>query len=130
MRFSTRSSYGLRALVNLARNYKKRAPISLASIAREERISQAYLERLMARLKKGKLVKSTKGASGGYRLARSPRWINMKEVIEVLEGSISPFYCVGSKNICHRICTTKKVWQKLQRAISKTLSSISLNDLL
>ena len=129
MRFSTRAEYGLRALICLAKNEKKK-PLSLAQIAQKEKISLAYLERLIAQLKKAKIVLSTKGMKGGYQLARNPEKINLKEIFVALEGSLAPYKCVErGKFLCNqKNCATKIVWQKIQAEILKILNSLTLKD--
>ena len=132
MKFSTRSSYGLRAMAKLARYYGQ-GPYSLHKLAREERISLTYLERLMAKLKKADLVASTKGLKGGYELTRSPKDIKVGEIFEVLEGSLAPFFCMTEKGklICKsKGCVGKKVWQRLMIDITKSLNSFTLFDLI
>ncbi|MFA6410946.1 MAG: Rrf2 family transcriptional regulator [Candidatus Buchananbacteria bacterium] len=132
MKFSTRSSYGLRAIIYLAKNYQKE-PMSLAKIAREEKISLAYLERLFSRLKSAGLVISSKGTAGGYQLAKSPSEITIFSVIEALEGKISVFHCLNSQGevFCgQKGCPSVKVYQKVQNAISKSLQSMTLKDLI
>ncbi len=132
MMFSTKSEYGLRALVNLAKN-QGQEPYSLAKIAKQEKISLAYLERLFARLKKAKLVVSAQGVNGGYKLAKPVSKISVKDIFTALEGSLAPYICAGLGGLCGQKscdCQTKIVWQKLDQGISKTLSSIKLSDLI
>lgn len=131
MKFSTRSSYGLRAIINLARNYGK-GTLSLAEIAKREKISQAYLERLAASLKMAKIIKSTRGVKGGYELTRSPSKISVAEVVAALEGSLAPFTCVDGniKLMCDsECCSVRKVWVELKKSMEKTLGSMILKDL-
>src|SRR4030042_4510782 len=109
MIFSTKSEYGLRALVSLAKNQDK-APYSLAKIAKEEKISLAYLERLFARLKKAKIVQSAKGVNGGYKLSRPASKISVKDIFTALEGSLAPYICAGIGGLCGKKsceCQTK-----------------------
>jgi len=132
MKFSTRSSYGLRAISHLARNYQKE-PISLAKIAQAEKISQAYLERLFARLKKANLVTSSKGMAGGYQLTKKPSQIAVLDVLGALEGNISVFRCLNNsgKIVCSlKACPSAKVYQKVQKAINQSLKSMTLKDLI
>ena len=132
MIFSTKSEYGLRALVNLAKNQDK-APYSLAKIAKEEKISLAYLERLFACLKKARIIQSAKGVRGGYQLTRQASKISVKDILTALEGSLAPYICAGIGGLCGKKgcdCQTKVVWQKLDQGITKTLSSIKLKDLI
>lgn len=127
MRFSTRAGYGLRAVVNLARNYPGQK--SLQEISREEKISLKYLEQLFRTLKKNKLVKSQKGREGGYVLSRNPKIIQVGEIIETLEGPIIPMECAAGKCDEKCSCASSIVWTKLQTQIKKTLYSIKLRDL-
>jgi len=131
MHFSTKAEYGLRAIIRLAKN-KGKKPYSLAQIAKEEGISLAYLERLIAKLKRVGLVKSTKGVKGGYKLACNPRKITATEILVALEGPLTPYGCTEMGNfLCtKRGCATKKVWDKLRRDIIRSLDSITLNDLI
>lgn len=132
MIFSTKSEYGLRALVNLAKN-QGHEPYSLAKIAKEEKISLAYLERLFASLKKSGIVASVQGVKGGYKLTKSAAKISVKDIFTALEGSLAPYICAGLGGLCSKKgcdCQTKVVWQKLDQGISKTLSSIKLSDLI
>lgn len=131
MKFSTKAEYGLRALVNLA---QQKGYYSLAQIAKEEKISLAYLERLFAKLKKSGLVISQKGVNGGYKIAKPLNNISVKDVFVALEGDISPYNCncLDLSTICKTDCkcNVKIVWQKLETEICKTLDSIKLKDLI
>jgi Rrf2 family protein len=133
MIFSTRSTYGLRAMINLAK-HEKFSSVSLAIIAKEENISLKYLERLFASLKKARLVKAIKGASGGYSLSKKAKQINIYDIIIALEGELNAFHCTGKKekvycgNKCK--CEVTAVLSKVEQAINSTLKSIKLNQLL
>jgi Rrf2 family protein len=133
MKFSTRTTYGLRAMIKLAKNSQK-ISISLSSIARDENISQKYLERLFAKLKKANLVIAEKGAAGGYCLARNPSQITVYDIIKTLEGNIAPFYCLSEDGDLYckvkSSCGAVKVLAKVQQAINSTLKSIKLSNLI
>ncbi len=94
MMFSTKAEYGVRVMVELARQAGDE-PIPLAEIAERGGLPLAYLEHLAARLRKAGLVDSRRGSRGGYLLARSPTEITMAEVVEALEGSIAPIECIS-----------------------------------
>lgn len=128
MRFSTRAGYGLRAMVNLAKNYPKQK--SIHEISKEEGISLKYLEQLFRTLKKNNLVKSQKGREGGYALSRNPKIIRVGEIIETLEGPIAPMECASGKCDIKCSCASSIVWTKLQTQIKKTLYGIKLKDLI
>lgn len=130
MRLSTRSRYGTRLMLELALHYNK-GTVFLKDIAREEEISEKYLSHLVIPLKANGLISSSRGAHGGYRLAKSPSHITVKDIVQTLEGDLSPVECVKNPSICRRTsgCVTRDVWEKLDERISDTLSSITLKDL-
>jgi len=117
----------LRSAVSLARNYPQKKTIK--EISREEKISVKYLERIVGDLRRGGIVKSTKGKNGGYVLAESPEKIRVGKVIECAEGPIA-VKCYGTK--CKMIgkCPSSFVWVKLGAQIKKTLYGIRLSDLI
>jgi Rrf2 family protein len=139
MMFSTKAEYGVRVMVALAR-HDGDAPVSLSEIADEDGLPLAYLEHLMARLRKAGLVDSRRGARGGYLLARPAGEITMAEVVEALEGSIAPIECIteGTDGILtcareaaedHRVCATKLLWTRVRGSIVRTLEDTTLSDL-
>jgi Rrf2 family protein len=134
MRLSTKSTYGLRAMVDLALSYK-RGSISISDIAAKEDISAAYLEQLLNKLRRNNLTKSLRGPNGGYVLARRPDTITVGDVVRVLEGDTAPVYCVknekDAKKLCDRTktCVTRGVWKRLAHAIDAVLDSINLEEL-
>lgn len=133
MKFSTRTTYGLRAMIKLANNWPKKA-VSLSVIARQEKISFKYLERIFARLRQAGLVESEKGTSGGYRLSRDPTQIKIYDIVKVLEGHLTLFYCLDENGKVHcssdKPCNVGLVLAKVQLAIIKTLQGIVLRDLI
>ena len=132
MKVSTRGRYGLRALVELARN-KGAGAIPLREIAEKQDISEQYLEQLFSKLRKANLVESVRGAKGGYLLGDEPENISVREVIVALEGPIAPVECViEDSEMCNHVddCVTKVLWDKLKGCINDMLSSITLKDLL
>jgi Rrf2 family cysteine metabolism transcriptional repressor len=138
MMFSTKAEYGVRVMVELARRAGEE-PIPLAEIAERGGLPLAYLEHLVARLRKAGLVDSRRGSRGGYLLARSPTEITMAEVVEALEGSIAPIECIteGSDGsiVCSRetqpghVCPTKLLWTRVRFSIVRTLQETTLADL-
>jgi len=130
MKLSTKGRYGSRAMLDLALNYGK-GFILLKDIARRQEISERYLEHLIAPLKAAGLVKSVRGARGGYSLARPPSEIKLNEVIRVLEGSMSPVDCVDDFGLCHRarFCVTREIWRDVGRAINGVLESMTLEEM-
>ena len=104
MMFSTKAEYGVRVMVELARRAGE-DPIPLAEIAAHDGLPLAYLEHLVARLRKAGLVDSRRGSRGGYLLARSPVEITMAEVVEALEGSIAPIECISQASDGSIVCS-------------------------
>jgi Rrf2 family cysteine metabolism transcriptional repressor len=121
-------------MVQLGRHFGA-GPASLAEIAAEEDLPRAYLEQLVMSLREARLVTSTRGAHGGYELARPPETISMSEVLRALEGPIAPMMC-ASDDPEHAIgcdrsarCTVNVLWVRLRDAISGALESMTLADL-
>jgi Rrf2 family cysteine metabolism transcriptional repressor len=135
MMFSTKSEYGVRVMVELARRGGEE-PVPLTEIAEHEGLPLAYLEHLVARLRRAGLVDSRRGAHGGYRLARDAAKITMAEVVEPLAGAIAPVECISSapdgSTRCARetepdhVCTTKILWTRVRTSIVQTLEQTTL----
>ena len=147
MIFTTKAEYGVRLLVELGRQHREQ-PVSLKAIADAERLPLAYLERIVALLKHAGLVESTRGAHGGYRLAREPQAIAMDEVVLALEGSVAPMECfvddraptakrlVGEGRVlCSHLdddgrgCATKLLWTRVQAGVLRALAQTTLAEL-
>jgi len=131
MKLSTRTRYGIRAILELAENHGK-GPLQLKIIASHQDISAKYLEQLMAILKSAGLVRSVRGSKGGYILAKPPNQIKLNDVFSCLEGPVTTVECVESENYCARAadCVARGLWAQLQQAITTVLQSVTLQDLL
>jgi Rrf2 family protein len=130
-RISTKGRYGLRALIDLAAQNGDR-PILLADIARRQGVSKRYLERLFTQLRSGGVIRSVRGAAGGYLLARNAAEIRIVDVLELLEGPIRPADCTGRRgDDCRRRekCVTYELWRDLGEAIRAKLAGVTLEDL-
>lgn len=132
MKLSTKGRYGLRALIDLAQ-YSKDAPVSIMSISSRQELSERYLEQLMSMLKKAGLVKSIRGAAGGYILTKPADEISVGDVLRALEGSLEPVDCAGldPEGNCKAAdsCVTKYVWQRINESINRTVDEIMLSQL-
>ena len=130
MKLSTRTRYGMRALVDLVLNHSDQ-PIQLKDVAERQQISLSYLEHLIIPLISAGILKSTRGAHGGINLAKTPKQINLKEIVEILEGPVAPVDCLKDAHDCPRseICATKDVWNDLKIAMESVLASTTLQDL-
>ncbi len=131
MKLSSRTRYGIRAMLELALEYGKR-PLQIKSIADREDISNKYLEQLIAMLKSAGLVRSVRGPRGGYMLAKPPQEILLKDIFVTLEGPISSVDCLEHSQFTPYCtdCATRQIWNEIQNAISKVLSSRTLKDLI
>ena len=149
MMFSTKAEYGVRVMVALAQRAAQSPDgeepvVPLAEIAERDGLPLAYLEHLVARLRKAGLVDSRRGSRGGYMLARAPHEITMAEVVEALEGSIAPIECISQgpdgSIVCSRessddpsrpphVCPTKLLWTRVRMSIVRTLLDTTLADL-
>lgn len=132
MKLSTKGRYGLRALIDLAM-YCETETVSISSIAARQDISESYLEQLMGKLKKAGLVVSTRGAQGGYRLAKDASEISAGDILRALEGNLNAVECAGLQetNQCEGadLCVTKYVWQKVNESITRAVDDIRLDEL-
>ncbi len=130
MRLSTKGRYGARAMLDLALNSGK-GPVLLRDIAKRQEVSEKYLEHSITALRKAGLVRSIRGARGGYVLAKSPSQIRLSEIMEVLEGSMAPVECVDDPEVCRRaqLCVTRDIWSKMKEAIDNILESVTLQDM-
>ena len=128
MKLSTKGRYGLRAMVDLA-VYSEKESVSISCIAQRENISESYLEQLAGKLKKAGLIKSTRGAQGGYRLE-----ISVGDILRALEGELGAVDCQGLKpeGGCESsdFCVTKLVWQRINDSIAKAVDEITLEELM
>ena len=133
MKLSTKGRYGLRALIDLAVNSEAEAA-SISSIAQRQSLSESYLEQLMARLKKAGIVRSIRGAQGGYKLARAPEEISVGDILRALEGDLKPVDCpeIAGEGACSGAgaCVTKYVWKKINDSINDAVDNIMLSELI
>jgi Rrf2 family cysteine metabolism transcriptional repressor len=130
MKISTRCRYGLRAILELAMEYGK-GPLQIKIIAERQEISNKYLEQIMAILKSVALVRSIRGAKGGYVLAKEPKNIRISDVFIALEGPLVTVDCVEHPEFCTRCtdCVTRHVWTDIQNTIMNVMEAITLQDL-
>jgi Rrf2 family cysteine metabolism transcriptional repressor len=144
MLFSTKAEYGVRLMVELGRragpqSVAEAMPVALSSVAASEMLPLSYMEHLVAKLREAGLVSSVRGAHGGYRLARPTDEITMLDVVQALEGPITPMECFeldreGRVQCSHetdgdRACATKLLWTRVQGGISKALAGTTLAEL-
>jgi Rrf2 family protein len=131
MRLSTRGRYGVRLMIDLAL-HNGNGPVMLKDISRRQGISQKYLWNLINPLKSAGLVKSTRGAHGGFTLARDPAGISVTDILQVLEGSLCLVDCVENPSACEKStnCVARDVWCLASGNLRQTLASVTLAHLM
>ncbi len=133
IKLSTKGRYGTRLMLNLAHNYNNgNEAVILKSISDNEEISIRYLEQIVIPLKINRLVKSIRGAGGGYTLARRPSEIKVSDILHALEGSCCLVDCIEDPDYCHRIsiCASFEIWKEASRRLKDYFDSITLQDLI
>ena len=131
MKLSTRGRYGIHAMYDLAVHYGD-GPQSIKMIAERQTIPEAYLEQLIALLRKAKLVISNRGAMGGYRLAHKPEEITVGQVLRALEGGLNLVDCLTEEEQCGKSCAcpSRVVWLKIQQGLNSIVDGITLQDMI
>lgn len=131
MKISTKGRYALRLMLDLALSTGDEY-IKIKDIAKRQDISEKYLEQIVNILNKAGFVRSIRGASGGYKLAKSPKEYTVGMILRLTEGSLAPVSCVEyEENECDRynMCATVDLWKKLSDAISGVVDSVTLEDI-
>lgn len=130
MKISTRTRYGMRAILELALAYGA-GPLQIKTIAERQNISIKYLEQLIAIVKTAGIVRSIRGPHGGYLLARPPQDIRLSDIFRALEGAVFTVECVENKDACEQYadCVTRRLWCEVNDAILNVLESKTLQDL-
>jgi len=129
MKLSTKVRYGTRAMLDLAAHYGN-GPVLSKDIARRQEISLKYLDRIFSSLKVAGLVKSLRGAKGGFILNAAPAKITVSQIVEALEGPLELVECINNKNFCHRVnaCVMHDIWYELGKAMEVVLKTTTLED--
>ena len=131
MKISTKGRYAIKFMIDLA-TYDNGEPVRIKDVAKRQNISEKYLEQIVSVLNKASLVKSIRGSHGGYMLYDIPEKYTVGQILETVEGSMSPTECVGKNGfVCQNrgTCVTVRIWEKLDNAISGVLDGITLADL-
>jgi Rrf2 family protein len=129
MRLSTRSRYGARILVDLAR-HKDQGPVQIGAISKRQDISVKYLEQLIRPLKQAKLVSSVRGPKGGHLLAEKPENITLGQVVRLFEGQSDLVECVSYPEKCHMSddCQVRLAWKNATRVLYEKLDDTTIAD--
>lgn len=131
MKLSTKGRYGVRLMFDLALHYGDGA-VSLKDVAKRQEISEKYLWHLIPPLKNAGLITATRGAHGGYVLAKPPHLITLKEILLILEGSMNLVECTDRPSLCQRSgsCVAREIWKEVSDRMLQALASFTLDEML
>ena len=131
LKLTTKGRYGVRLMLDLAL-HDGQGPVPLRDIARRQDISEKYLWHLIPPLRDAGLIRSSRGANGGYVLAQPPSHITLKDILTVLEGRICLVDCISNPSFCPRSrnCVPKDIWRDVSETISHTLDSFTLGKMI
>ncbi|MCI9565090.1 MAG: RrF2 family transcriptional regulator [Eubacterium sp.] len=132
MMISTKGRYALRVMIDLAQNGDENF-VSLKDVAERQNISMKYLEMIVSMLNKGNMVRSQRGKTGGYKLAKTPSEYTVGEILKLTEGTLAPVMCLEEgAEACERAkdCVTLPLWKELNHIIDKYLDSVTLDDVI
>lgn len=130
MKISTKGRYALRLMLDLAIHHNGSA-IPLKEVAARQEISDKYLEQIVTQLSRGGMVRSVRGAAGGYLLTREPSEYTVGEILRQLEGNLAPVGCAVPGGTCRRAdrCVTMDVWRQIREAVDQVVDHITLAEL-
>ena len=132
MKISTKGRYALRLMLDVALNSHGSA-VPLRDVAQRQDISDKYLEQIVTQLSRAGLVRSVRGAGGGYLLTRDPAEYTVGEILRTLEGNLAPVSCVDQDDVCRcdraDRCVTVEVWRDIQSAVAGVVHNLTLADL-
>lgn len=131
MKISTKGRYGVRIMLDIAQNTGG-SPVRIADISARQGISVKYAEQITGLLVRGGLLRSVRGAQGGYVLTKEPREYTAAEILRAAEGDFTPVECVSDAARCGRSasCATRGLWCGLYAAVSEYLSGVTLRDII
>lgn len=129
MKVSSKARYGLYVAVELAKNYDREGYINVATLSQATGVTEKYLEQIIALMKKTNIVSATRGASGGYKLSRSPDVISVGQVLRAVEDNLEIVECLHGECANRSKCVARNLWAKLYDNINSYLDTISLRQL-
>ena len=131
MKVSAKGRYGLRILLDVAL-HQERGPVALRDISRRQAISHKYLWQVIHPLQAAGLLRATRGARGGYVLARAPEEISIRDIVNILEGPISVVACITAPDTCERSvsCIAREAWAEIETKLNDAMRSITLKELI
>ena len=131
MKLSTRSRYGTRMMLDLAKHFDE-GPVQINDISKRENISVKYLEQLIIPLKKAGIIKSFRGPKGGHMLTSPPDIITVGDIVRILEGGMDLINCIENPELCDRTehCLMRDVWEEATKAMYDKLDSVTLSSII
>jgi Rrf2 family protein len=132
LKLSTKGRYGVKAMFELALHYNIET-VTIKTISQNQNISEFYLEQLFGSLRKAGLIKSVRGAQGGYALSKKPEEITVADILNILEGPIEISDCVSDEErTCSNknYCATRLLWVKISDSVNQVINSITLQDMM
>ena len=131
MKLSTRTHFMVQALLDLELHHEGNSPVMLKHIVQRQEISHAYLEQMITPLIAGGIIRSIRGPKGGVVLTKHAKDLNLKEIVEILEGATDPVECLGNAKTCpqSRLCVARDIWGEMKIAIDCVLVCTTLQDL-
>ena len=131
MKLSTRSRYGARILVDLAR-HNDHGPVQIGEISKRQDISVKYLEQLIRPLKQASMVTSVRGPKGGHVLAKNPKNITLGQIVRLFEGQTELVECISKPEQCNMSddCQVRLAWKEATRVLYEKLDSMTISDLM
>lgn len=133
MKISTKTRYGLRALIYIAEetSNSKDKLIRIKEISESQNLSVQYLEQILFKLKKGEIIEGKRGPNGGYRLIKKPEELNVLEVFKCLETNVEVVFCDKNSDSCVKTeCRTAYLWNKLNKAMTNILEETTLAEMM
>ncbi len=129
MELSPKVEYALLALLELTAWYEQQIPVRIQAIADRQQLGDRYLEQILATLRRGGLVRSQRGAKGGYLLARDPRSVTLFDAIECMEGNSASDAETASVQPTPSVEAVREIWQEMYRTLHKMMQKYTLQDL-
>jgi Rrf2 family protein len=133
LRLTTKGEYGVRAMLEIAKNYDSAGPLTIKEISERQDVSVAYLEQILNKLRRAGIIYSLKGPGGGYVIAEKPEEISIGKILKTLEGPFAVTAClVPDTGECNRMesCVSRLMWKALSEKIENFLDAITLQDLI
>ena len=132
LKVSARTRYGLRILLDIAAHSQDEVPRSMVLISKDQKISVKFISRLVIPLRQAGLIRSVRGASGGFRLARAPEDITLLKVVETMQGPLSILDCLTQEGVCERerYCLARQIWEDVNVGFSNVLARVSVAKIL